>query len=472
MDNLAEKLEEYKSGGGFLYKARKYVSNIDGKGIRKAVAACLIGTMLAGGSIYSYNYRNTGYAVKYKGQLLGYVRSKTAAIAALESAKEDIKQYDSSINVSDSIEFDKLLVSNEKLMDPNSIRDTISSGLYQQYTSYAIVLNDKDVAIVKNEDEANKVIEEVKKHFEDEEKQEGASEVLNINIKDNLKFEKRIADVSKIKDTEAVVDMLVSEKGKTQKYIVNQGDTIWKISKDNNMSLDAIAALNPGVDMDKLQIGQSINLSISEPVLNVETTVKVTVDENVPYDTKYVNDDNLYKGQTKVVESGQYGINRLIKQITKLNGKEIASAVISSALVKDPVTRIMAKGTKNLVGSGQFMWPTSGRISSPFGYRGREYHQGLDIAAPMGTPIYAADSGTVVHSGRYSGYGNLVIIDHGNGYKTYYGHCSKLLVSVGDSVKRGDKIALVGMTGQATGPHCHFEVRVNGVTQNPLKYLK
>ena len=98
-------------------------------------------------------------------------------------------------------------------------------------------------------------------------------------------------------------------------------------------------------------------------------------------------------------------------------------------------------------------------------------HGGVDLNADSGQNIYAADDGVVEQSGYYGTYGNMVQLDHGNGYETIYGHASKLLVSVGDTVKKGDVIALVGSTGRSTGPHLHFEVRVNGVKKNPIDFL-
>lgn len=440
--------------------------------LNQVIAAFLIGGMLAGGSIYFYNYRNAGYAVKYDGKLIGYVRDKEAAEKALNDAKREMTYYDPSIKIDDDIEFEKLLVSSDNIVSLDTIKDTLIEDLTVQYTSYAIEVNGEVVAYVKDEEEADKVIQGVKKYFEDIEKKNGAQKVLNVTIKDDIKAVKKVADVLKIKDAKEVIDTLSSEKGTTKKYVVKSGDTIWKIANDNGISIEDVAAMNSGINVDKLQIDQVINLSVSVPYLDVETTVQMADDEDIPYDTKYVSDGSLYKGESKVVEDGEYGIKRVLKQITKLNGKQIASSVVSAAIVKNPVVRVMARGTKNLVGIGKFLWPTGGRISSGFGYRGREYHKGVDIASPSGTPIYASDSGTVVHSGRYGGYGNLVIIDHGNGYQTYYGHCKTLLVSRGDSVKRGQKIATVGMTGEATGPHVHFEVRVNGVAKNPLNYLR
>lgn len=115
--------------------------------------------------------------------------------------------------------------------------------------------------------------------------------------------------------------------------------------------------------------------------------------------------------------------------------------------------------------------PTTGVISSRFGPRWGRSHTGIDIAANTGTPIYSCSKGTVEFTGWYYGYGNLVIINHGNGVKTYYGHCSKIYVSVGDSVTKDTMIAAMGSTGNSTGPHLHLEIRRNGTVLNPQNYL-
>jgi len=118
--------------------------------------------------------------------------------------------------------------------------------------------------------------------------------------------------------------------------------------------------------------------------------------------------------------------------------------------------------------------PVSGIISSRFGARSSirsSAHTGLDIATSTGTPVLAAASGTVTFSGRKGSYGNLLVITHSNGVQTYYGHCSKLYVSAGTTVTQGQTVAAVGSTGNSTGPHLHFEIRVNGVAYNPQNYL-
>ncbi len=128
-------------------------------------------------------------------------------------------------------------------------------------------------------------------------------------------------------------------------------------------------------------------------------------------------------------------------------------------------------------GSGRMIWPINGEITSPFGWRihpifgTARFHSGLDIAGDYGDPICAAASGTVIYAGWISGYGNAVIIDHGGGITTLYGHNEAINVSVGQSVSQGQVIALCGATGDATGPHCHFEVRQDGEPVSPYGYL-
>jgi murein DD-endopeptidase MepM/ murein hydrolase activator NlpD len=139
--------------------------------------------------------------------------------------------------------------------------------------------------------------------------------------------------------------------------------------------------------------------------------------------------------------------------------------------------RAPAQDTSVLAGRKPGGWPVHGWISSPFGMRkspftGRQmFHEGIDIAAAAGTPVFASAKGTVISAGYAAGYGNLVVIDHGNGYQTAYGHNSKLFVKAGQKVKKGQKISSVGSTGRSTGPHLHYEVRFHGKPINPRKFL-
>lgn len=137
----------------------------------------------------------------------------------------------------------------------------------------------------------------------------------------------------------------------------------------------------------------------------------------------------------------------------------------------------IAGGGDHSGSAGMFSWPVTGTITSPFGWRSNpfggapEFHQGLDIAAPTGTTVTAAAGGTVIMAQWYGGYGNYILIDHGGGYSTGYGHLSAIYVSTGQSVQRGQAIGAVGSTGQSTGPHLHFEVRIAGKPVDPAPRL-
>lgn len=142
------------------------------------------------------------------------------------------------------------------------------------------------------------------------------------------------------------------------------------------------------------------------------------------------------------------------------------------------VTRILESYRYGTAPSGKFAWPIAGRIMSGFGYRihpifrVRRFHLGIDLAAPYGTLVKAADGGQVIQAGYFGGYGNSVMLYHGGGFATWYAHLSSINVSIGQFVQRGQVIGLVGSTGWSTGPHLHFEVRINGAPQNPRAYLQ
>ena len=145
-------------------------------------------------------------------------------------------------------------------------------------------------------------------------------------------------------------------------------------------------------------------------------------------------------------------------------------------MISTSVDQVVAKGTKErpaYVGTGLMTTPTNGTLSSRYGARWGRNHNGIDISAPVGTAIYAADNGIVTYAAyNNGGYGYMIQIDHGEGIMTYYAHCNELLVEEGAVVKKGDLIARVGNTGRSTGAHLHFEVRVNGTPADPSAYLQ
>jgi murein DD-endopeptidase MepM/ murein hydrolase activator NlpD len=163
-------------------------------------------------------------------------------------------------------------------------------------------------------------------------------------------------------------------------------------------------------------------------------------------------------------------IARCNKTVVKLEHQEQVAAADEQQLA----TALAAQGVISVppgVAEGGWGWPARGTVTSPFGYRWGRLHAGIDIGAPSGAPIYAARGGVVSFSGVMGGYGNIIVLDHGDGMTTRYAHQSALGASVGQTVRVGDRIGAVGNTGSSTGPHLHFEVRINDQPQNPIGYL-
>jgi len=220
----------------------------------------------------------------------------------------------------------------------------------------------------------------------------------------------------------------------------------------------------------------TLEISTDEPAIPIKTIEHIDGNVEIPFETETVEDETVYEGQTRIREEGSPGTKYLNAYITRVNGVITMEDTIESYIVEEPVTEVVAIGTKEVppsVGTGEFAMPVSGRLSSPYGQRWGRTHAGIDIAATTGTPIFAADNGIVIESEYQSnGYGNIIKVDHQNGYVTYYAHCSELYANVGDIVKKGDKIAAVGSTGRSTGPHLHFEIRKDGNHKNPLDFVE
>lgn len=183
--------------------------------------------------------------------------------------------------------------------------------------------------------------------------------------------------------------------------------------------------------------------------------------------------------QTEVLEEMDKHHELLAADLSKLEAKideeerHEGSLASAQARLEGDISTAMARDASASRGTSAqgFIWPLNGAITSYYGPRWGRMHEGIDIDGVTGEPVIASNSGTVILASYYSGYGNAVVIDHGGGFSTLYGHHSELLVSVGQQVLRGDVVGRVGCTGSCTGDHLHFEIRVNGSPQDPLNYL-
>lgn len=229
-------------------------------------------------------------------------------------------------------------------------------------------------------------------------------------------------------------------------YEVQSGDTLWDLAQANGLDVASIQYSNGMGSRTSLAIGQKLRLPTQSGLLH---TVRA--------------------GDTLAKLAEQFKVK--VDAITAANELESADALSVGAVLLVPGGKAPQPAATASRGTARYIWPVRGRLTSPYGPRWGRFHHGIDIAAPNGTNIVAAGGGTVSFAGWRGGYGNTVIIDHGGGFQTLYAHASALLVKAGQRMTQGQAIARVGSTGQSTGPHLHFEVRVNGATRDPRAYL-
>ena len=281
---------------------------------------------------------------------------------------------------------------------------------------------------------------------------------------------------SLITSPEEAADQITKESEKNEIYVVQSGDTLSTIANGHGLYVKDVLALNSGLtERTMLHIGDEIIITVPQPELTIMTVEQSTYEEEYFAEVEYVYNDNWYTTKSVVLQEQEAGYHEVTALITKRNGTEESREMIDEVVLKEPVKKIVEVGTQT---PPTYIKPLSGgRQTSGFGRRkaptkgASTNHKAIDWATPTGTAIWASSGGTVSVAGWQSGYGYVVYINHPDGNQTRYGHLSKILVSPGQKVKQGQKIALSGNTGRSTGPHLHFELRVNGTPVNPYNYF-
>ena len=433
------------------------------------------GSCALAGIILFCSFFTIGTTVSYDGQVLGRLASKSEA----ETVRKDLESITSrtlgeTYTIDDSLlQYDSGWMLRQDIEDKAVYEDQLSDEIGLVTSACCLYVNDVRIGATPYEGALEELLDQLQKAASDE-------DTISCEFAEDVEIRQEYVPTSEIMNLGYIAELLYSTKTAEVTYEVKKGDTWSQIAAKNDMSSAELLALNPGYNINKLQIGEVLTLSASVPYLTMTVVKQERYLDDVSYNIEYTDSADLYQGDYKVTSKGEYGKADVMAKATYVNGEETERTILSSVTLKEPVTEHRIRGTKarpTWMPTGSFRWPTSGRISSYFGGRkspggiGSTNHKGIDIAVPRGTPIYAADGGTVTYSGWMSGYGYLVQIDHGNGYVTRYGHNSSLTVSVGQHVYKGQQVARAGSTGNSTGNHCHFEVRYNGVAKNPLNYL-
>lgn len=431
-------------------------------------------TALTGAGI-AYSTENA-FSVTVDGKHVAFIRDKGGAENALEDLKiEKAKQWNQKLMINEKVAFVAKEAKRYQVVDTAEVKEILDNELTFVGVAAGIQVNGKIVAVVKDEEAANQVLEILKKRFTDSLNNMQAESVL---FKEKIEIVDTPANLNNVADVNEVVDKLINGEEKAKVHVVKEGESLWTIARKNDTHVVDLKAANPELkgDNPKLDIGQELKLVKVEPLVTVKVTAEATVKETIPYKVKVKTDKSMYKGKQQVKEKGENGSREVTYKLVFENGVEAKREVLKEKVLKPAKDQVVVRGSKLVVasrgGNGTLAWPVSGKITSKFGRRWGSMHTGLDIDGYTGQPIGAADDGKVVSAGWDGAYGKQVTIDHGNGMKTKYAHMSKIEVSVGDRVSRGELIGKVGNTGRSTGSHLHFEVIVGGGFRNPLNYLK
>lgn len=458
------------------------------KKVTISIAAGLVVTVAAGASAQYYYESNitSVYHVVVNGQEIGVVNSPDVIHKWTDAKLEEEKAKNGlSLTLADYITFQEERTYKAPFDNEAAVR-ALSDVADIKVQAVKLVIDGKAVGYLPDQKSADEVLAHVKQKYSGvpaaPEKRavvaasmsaEQASPVKEVTFKEDVEMQTESVAAAQILPAEKLEELLVKGTFKDMTHTVVEGDCIGCIAKKYGITSNDIYANNPGITENSLlQLGQKINVTAIRPLVTVQVKEELSQQETVAFSTQINNNEKLPKGETKVIQEGRDGSKMVKYEIVKENGQVVDRKVIKQDVVTQPVAKIMERGTKVIPsrGTGRLSWPAKGYISSGFGTRWGRLHKGIDIAG-SGT-VMAADNGRVTLAGWDGDYGKAIIIDHGNGMQTLYGHLSTINVKVGDVVEQGKQIGVKGSTGDSTGVHLHFEVHQNGRVQNPMRFLK
>ena len=443
--------------------------------VLNALAYLLPVAALAGFAYIVQDRMNVNYVleVMVNGEPVGSVASEQV----FESARDDVQGRIQTVQDSDQdtqatmaavtqLELDPTytLAIGGDVMNEMEVANAIlsaSGGAIGEAT--AVYIDGSLQFVTQDGDHLRSYLESVKQPYEDaSDPNVRVSFVHDISLVDGLYLQASMVSYSDILS-------VLNEGGGARTYTAAEGDTVQTVLDATGVAWDSLAALNPdltGTDQE-LAAGTEVITGVQSPdLLQVKVIRRESYTSEIPYDTVETQSSEYDFGETVVTSAGQNGLQEITQDITYIDGVQTEISTVSVETLQEPVSEYVTKGTHLKsgmtanYGSGEWMWPVP-----QYTYVSRwmsSFHKGADICAAYGTPIYASDSGVVVTAGYHYSYGNYVVIDHGNGWTTLYGHMSALGCSSGQAVERGEVIGYVGSTGNSTGNHCHFEMHHNG----------
>lgn len=416
-----------------------------------------------------------GLSVEYNGREIGMITAEADFEEAEREAQQRISYVDSDQTIDLSAKYSlRIINENDKVYSASQLANEMLAASDHALTeAYGIYIDGKFIGAVRNKEAVQDALNERILNF----RVDGV--IKDVGYKGEVEYTKGMYLSDSVMTDKEAIELLTSSKEKKSVYIAKRGDTAVTIAEQYNMDLAKLEELNPEITSN-CRKGMLVNVIETESYLPIQYVREISPITFLDYETIEVETSSLNAGTRDVIARGQRGEKLSNIEVTYVDGKEYSRKTISTKITKQPVVEKIGIGiyaarpdspSTVLTGSGEFGWPVDGGyVSDPF--LSDRNHKGMDIAANTGTEIYAAADGVVVSAGWNSGgYGYFVQLGHTDEYQTVYGHMSTVLVVDGQEVSRGQLIGKVGSTGDSTGPHCHFEVRHNGICLDPAMYI-
>ena len=460
-------------------------------------------------SVLSADY---GVAVEYDGAQVGVVSGEEVLGEAQCVVADRVKYYDiegdyyvtaslaiTPLTSKDNVIDETALAVNmegrisEKYEEKAAIPEPISEEEAPEFDdgrvkAYAVRVDGELIGAVESYDKIEAALDSIKKPYDSGEYQE-------ICFDKDIEYDlEEYVDETQLVSEKDILDTLTGVESAPEYYEVQPGDNLWHIAEDKGMTLQELsscyATYNGKVIEDLehsvLRVGTLIQIESEVPYLQVECKKEVTFRKDIPFETITIEDASLPAGKIVIDTEGKDGEQRSRALVTYRDGTAVRKRTLETITVEEPVSEIIRMGIGTSGdkinysvpefitegGTGDYFWPVDGGYISAHQGDGRG-HKGIDIAAPFGTPIYAAEAGTVIDAGTgwNGGYGNCILIQHDDGNVTVYAHQAELAAAYGDTVEKGQLIGYVGSTGDSTGNHLHFEVRKDGKYYDPELYV-
>jgi len=480
--NAASLLRAFREAGSFPAGLRALLSSLRGRRLLQRTVNYLLPAGALAGLCFLISFvtnLNFAVGVEYNGQLLGYVENETVYTEAKTALYSRIirGQDDDTLYVTPA--FRLAVVDGAELKTAPQLTDTLLRSSASDIVQATGITVDGDfLGAVRDGGLLRQALDDILASHRD-------GRDKRVEFTKEVTLESGLFLQQNLRNENEILSILNADVEQNVYYTAVPGDTPSGIAALYDMSTAELAELNPGILTD-LKVGRQVLVKKAAAFLPVREIREETSEAPIPYDTVYVDSSTLYEGMTSTLSAGRNGLKSVTAEVSYVDGVEVSRTVLSESVLEEPVSARIARGTMKMqVASGYenakksgkgLIWPVSGGyISQYYGHTPYEYwHNGIDYAfggGGYGKPIVSSLPGTVTYAGWRGSYGNLVVVNHGNGIETWYAHCASVLVRVGDTVAQGQQIAKVGSTGNSSGNHLHFRVVVNGTEKNPLDYL-